>query len=113
LKDNLTCLSHRFGYQNLLHNVATVCIVTPEIPAIIVDATVGILAATAIPALISYTNEIKITEIYSNNLLEISQKNASLTWDDSLFSSRFQDSFKSLLKLMDICLQEDSLLLAR
>jgi hypothetical protein len=59
LKDNLTLLSHRFRYHNLLHNVVPVCAVTPEIPAIIADATANILAATAIPALISYTNEIK------------------------------------------------------
>jgi hypothetical protein len=84
-KGNLTRLSHRFGYQNLLHNVGTVCTVTPVIPAIIVDATAGTLAASAIPASISCINEIKIMEIYSDKPLEISQKNASLTWADGLF----------------------------
>jgi hypothetical protein len=53
LKDNLTNLSHRNGYQNLLHNVVTVCTDPPEIPAIVVDATASIFAATAIPASIS------------------------------------------------------------
>ncbi len=52
------------------------------------DATAGILAAPEVPALIIYTNETKIMEVYSDNLLEISQKNVLLTWDDSSFTNQ-------------------------
>jgi hypothetical protein len=63
---------HRFGYWHLLNNVATVCTVITTILAIIADPAASILAAPAVPALIKYTDEIKIMEIYSNKLLKIS-----------------------------------------
>jgi hypothetical protein len=90
LKDNMTHLSHRFSYHHLLNNVATVCTVIPAILVVIADAAAGILAAPAVPALITYTNEIKIIDIYSNKLLEISQKPALLTWGDGLFTNQTQ-----------------------
>jgi hypothetical protein len=51
----------RFGYQHLVNGVSTVPTVTPAIPAesVIVDATAGILAAPAVPASITYKNDIK------------------------------------------------------
>jgi hypothetical protein len=59
----------------------TVPTVTPAIQAesVVVDATAGILTAPAVPASINYTNDIKIIEVYSNKILELSQKHASLT----------------------------------
>ena len=37
LKDNLTRLLQRYGYQYLLQNVPTICTVIPAIPAVIAD----------------------------------------------------------------------------
>jgi hypothetical protein len=33
LKDTLLCCSQQFGYQHLLNNVPTNCVVTPAVPA--------------------------------------------------------------------------------
>jgi hypothetical protein len=46
------------------------------------------LAATAIPALIVYMNEIKILEVYSDQTLEIAQKHASVTWGNKSFTNQ-------------------------
>ncbi len=75
------------------------CTVTPTIPAIIADASGGILAVPEVPASITYMNEIKIMEVYSDKLLEISQKNALLTCGVPVcLPIKTQDSFKSSLK---------------
>jgi hypothetical protein len=88
LKDNLTRLLQRFGYQHLLPSVATVCTITPAIPPVIADAATGIIAAPGIQISITYTNGINIMEIYSDKLLEISQKHASLTWGFGSFTNQ-------------------------
>jgi hypothetical protein len=88
LKDNLTRLSQQFGYQQLLQSVATVRTVTPEIPPVIADMAAGILAAPGVPILITYTNEIKIMEVYLGKLLEITQKHGSLTWGFETFTTQ-------------------------
>jgi hypothetical protein len=54
-----------------------------------VNATLGIIAAPAVPASFMYTNEINILEIYSDKILEIAQKNAPLTWGDGSFTNQF------------------------
>jgi len=71
----------------LLQNVPTVCTVIPEIPPDIEDLVLGIAAAPGVPEVITYTNEIKMLEFYSDKLLKISQKNSSMTWGNkhSLF----------------------------
>jgi hypothetical protein len=79
LNDNLTRLLQRFGYQYLLQSVVTVRTLTPAILPVNANAAAGIIAAPGIPILIMYTNGINIMEIYSDKLLEISQKHASLT----------------------------------
>jgi len=82
LKDNLTCLSQRYGFQYQLQNVPTVRMVTPAIPPVIADLALGIVAAPGVPEAIINTNEINMLEAYSDKLLEISQKNSSVTWGD-------------------------------
>ncbi len=67
----------------------TDCTIIPAIPAIIVNATLGIMAAPAVPASFMYANEINILEVYSDKLLEIAQKNALLTWGDGSFTNQF------------------------
>jgi len=86
LKDNLTRLSQRFGYQYLLQNVPTVCTVIPAIPPVTADVALGIVAVPGVPEATTYTNEINMLEIYSDKLLEISQKNSSMTWGDETFT---------------------------
>jgi len=75
-------------YQHLLQNVVTVCMVTPAIPAVLADVAAGILAVPEVPMSITYTNEIKMLEVYSDKLLEISQKNASLMWGFKTFTTQ-------------------------
>jgi hypothetical protein len=79
LKDNLTRLLQRYGYQYLLQNVPTICTVIPAIPAVIADPVLGIATAPAVDQMITYSNEINMLEVYSDKLLEISQKNSSMT----------------------------------
>ncbi len=88
MKDKLTRLSQQFGYQHLLQSVATVRTVTPAIPPVIADVAAGILAAPGVPILITYTNEIKIMEVYSDKLLEIAKKHGSLTWGFGTFTTQ-------------------------
>jgi hypothetical protein len=82
LKDHLTCLLQRFGYQYILNNISTVATITPAIPAVIVDPTASILESPAVTASRTFSNPIKIMDVYSDNLLNISQKHALLTWGD-------------------------------
>jgi hypothetical protein len=79
LKDTLLHCSQRFGYQHLLNNVPTTPIVTPAVPAVVVDPTAvpPVLAVAAIPALIAYSNPIKVLDVYSDKLLDIAQKLSS------------------------------------
>ncbi len=77
-----------FGYQYLLNKVATACTVTSTIAAVVADETAGIFAAPEVPASITNTNEIKIITVYSDKLLETSQKNTFLTWGNSLFTNQ-------------------------
>ena len=86
LKDNLTRLSQRYGFQYQVQNVPTVRTVIPAIPPVIEDLALGIAAAPGIPEVITYTNEINMLEVYSDKLLEISQKNSSMTWGDESFT---------------------------
>jgi hypothetical protein len=87
-KDHLTHLSQRFGYQYLLNDVSTVTTITPAIPAVIADPTAGILTAPAVPASTTFSNPIKIIDVYSNKLLDISQKHALLTWGNGSFTNQ-------------------------
>jgi hypothetical protein len=97
-----------------LQSVVTVCTVTPAIPPVIADAAAGIIAASGIPILITYTNGINIMEVYSDKLLEISQKHASLTWGLDHSQIKLHESFVSSPKLMQSqLLLVDSLLLER
>jgi hypothetical protein len=86
LKDNLTHLLQRYGFQYLLQNVPTVRTVIPAIPPVIEDLALGIAAAPGVPEAITYTNEINMLEVYSDKLLEISQKNSSMTWGNGTFT---------------------------
>jgi hypothetical protein len=89
-KDNITHCSLRFGYQGLLNLVATRCTVIPAVPEIIADAAavLPIISVPAIPEEIIYSNEIKLLKVYSDKLLEITQKHASLTWGDQSFTNQ-------------------------
>jgi hypothetical protein len=81
-----------------LQNVATVRTVTPAIPPVLVaDAVAGIiLAVPEDPMLITYTNEIKILEMYSDKLLEITQNHASLTWGFETFTTQTPQVIREL-----------------
>jgi hypothetical protein len=73
--------------------VATRRTVIPTIPEIIADPTVvpsiiGVPAIPAIPEEIIYSSEIKLLEVYLDKLLEITQKNALLTWGDQSFTNQ-------------------------
>jgi hypothetical protein len=81
-------LLQRFGYQYLLNNVSTVAMIVPAIPAVIADPTAGILAAPAVPASTTFSNPIKTIDVYSDKLLDISQKHALLTWGNGLFTNQ-------------------------
>jgi hypothetical protein len=79
----------------------------------VVDATADILTAPAVPASITYTNDIKIIEVYNDKLLQL-QKHALLTWGDEFLPIKIHDSFESSLKPIDISVLEiDSLLVAK
>jgi hypothetical protein len=82
LKDTLLCCSQRFGYQHLFNNVVTNRVVTPAIQAVQADpnANPPVQAVVGVPQLITYLNPIKVLEVYSDKLLDIAQKNASLIW---------------------------------
>jgi hypothetical protein len=85
----LTSLLQRFGYQYLLKDVSTVTTIIPAIPAVIADPTASILAAPAVPASLTFSNPIKIMDVYSEDkLLDISQKHALLMWGDGLFTNQ-------------------------
>jgi hypothetical protein len=66
----------------------TVRTLTPAILPVNANAVTGIIAAPGIPILITYTNGINIMEVYSDKLLEISQKHASLTWGFGSFTNQ-------------------------
>ena len=89
-KDNITCCSLRFGYQGLLNSVATRRMVIPAVSEFVADPTVvpPIIGVSAIPEEIIYSNETKLLELYSDKLLEITQKHALLTWGDQRFTNQ-------------------------
>jgi hypothetical protein len=90
MKDSLSRLSQQFRYKYLLNNVATIQVVTPEVLAVAANPTAvpPISAAAAIPESITYTNEIKTLDAYSDQTLEIAQKNASITLGDESFTNQ-------------------------
>ena len=90
LKDTLIRCSQKFGYQHLLNNVPTKRVVTPAVPAVVADPTAvpPILAAAGIPASVTFTNPIKVLDLYSDKLLDIAQRNASLIWGDESFTDQ-------------------------
>ncbi len=90
LKDTLLRCSQKFGYQHLLNNVPTRRIVTPAVPAVVADPTAvpPVLAAAAIPESVTFTDAIKVLDLYSDKLLDIAQRNASLIWGDESFTDQ-------------------------
>jgi hypothetical protein len=102
LKDNLRRLLQRFGYHYLSNNVTTICIVTPTIPAIVADATAGILAAHEVPALITYMDEIKIIEVYSDkSSWNLSEECFAYAGVKICLPIKTQDSFKTSMLTFD------------
>ena len=96
LKDTLLRCSQRFGFQHLLNNVPTTRIVTPAVPAIIADLTTGVLAVAEIPESISFSNQIKVLDVYSDKLLDIAQKMASVIWGDQSFTDQNPKAIEEL-----------------
>ena len=90
LKDTLLRCSQRFGYQHLLNNVPTTRVVTPAVQAIVANpsAVPPVLAASAVPESVSFINQIKVLDVYSDKLLDIAHKNASLIWGDLSFTDQ-------------------------
>jgi hypothetical protein len=76
----------RYEYQYLLNDISTVVTFNPAIPAIVADPTASILATPAVPASTTLLNPIKIMEVYSDKLLEISQKHVSMIWGNGSFT---------------------------
>ncbi len=75
LKDNLVRCSQKYGYQYLLTDVATTLMVTPGV--------------APDPDIITYSNPIKIVDVYDDKLLELAQKHALLTWGNDSFTNQF------------------------
>jgi hypothetical protein len=90
LNDTLLCCSQRFGYQHLLNNVVTTHVVTPAIQAVQANpnANPPVQAVVGVPQSIAYFNPIKVLEVYSDKLLDIAQKNASLIWGNQSFTDQ-------------------------
>ena len=82
LKDNLMRLSKKFGYEYLLNNVATTRTVVPA---------TGRTAATT-----TFSNPIKIMEVYDDKILELAQKHASITWGNESFTNQFPKTISDL-----------------
>jgi hypothetical protein len=70
---NTRC-SQKYGYQYLLTDVATTRTVLPGI--------------APNPDIITYSNPIKIMDVYDDKLLELAQKHASLTWGNDSFTNQ-------------------------
>ncbi len=98
MKDTLLCCSQRFGYQHLLNNVPTTRVVTPAVPAVMANpaAVPPVLAAAAIPASVTYSNPIKVLDVYSDKLLDIAQRNDSLIWGNESFTDQYPKEIKEL-----------------
>ena len=98
LKDTLLRCSQRFGYQHLLNNVPTTRVITPAVPAIAADpsAVPPVLAVAAIPASVSFLNHIKVLDVYSDKLLDVAQKNASLIWGNQSFTDQHPKAIEPL-----------------
>jgi hypothetical protein len=71
LKDNLMQCSWKYGYQYFLTDVVTTQTVTPGDPPAV--------------ATINFSNSIKVLDVYNDKLLELAQKQASITWGDDSF----------------------------
>jgi hypothetical protein len=76
LKDNLLCCSQRFGYQHLLTNLVTNCIVMTAMPAVLANLTAVplVLAVSGVSQSVTYSNSINVLEVYLDKLLDITQK---------------------------------------
>jgi hypothetical protein len=73
-------------------------VVTPAVPAIVADpsAVPPVLAAAPIPESVSFLNQIKVLDVYSDKLLEIAQKNASLIWGNQSFTDQNPKAIEEL-----------------
>ncbi len=91
LKDTLLRCSQRFGYQHLLNNVPTKRVVIPAVPAV-----PPVLAVDAIPESVVLFNPIKVLDLYSDKLLDIAQRNASLIWGDDSFIEQYPKEIRQL-----------------
>ena len=102
LKDILLRCSQRFGFQHLLNNVPTTRVVTPAVPAVIANPTAvpPVLAAAAIPESVSFLNQIKVLDVYSDKLLDIAHKNASLIWGNQSFTDQNPKAIEALTQRM-------------
>jgi hypothetical protein len=81
LKDNLLLLGLHYGYNYLIKHCATVRTVIPEIVAdpAAVPPVAGVLEE------ILFTNSINMLKHYSDEIIELACKHASLTWGDCSF----------------------------
>ena len=68
------------------------------VPAVVADATAvpPILAVDAIPESVVLSNPIKVLDLYSDKLLEIAQRNASLIWGDDSFTEQYPKEIRQL-----------------
>ncbi len=98
LKDTLLRCSQRFGYKHLLNNVPTTRVIIPAVPAVIADpaAVPPVLAAVAFPASVAYSNPIKVLDVYSDKLLDITQRNTFLIWGNESFTDQYPKEIEVL-----------------
>ncbi len=73
-----------------MNNVVTNHVVTPTIQAVQADpnANPPVQAVVGVPQSITYLNSIKVLEVYSDKLLDIAQKSASLIWGNQSFTDQ-------------------------
>jgi hypothetical protein len=62
----------------------------PAIPAVLANpsAVPPVLAVAGVPQSVTYSNPIKVLGVYSDKLLDIAQKNASLIWGNQSFTAQ-------------------------
>ncbi len=90
LNHNLLHCSQGFGYQHLLSNIVATCIVRPAIQAVQANPNTNppVQAVAGGLQSVTYSNLIKVFEVYLDNLLDIAQKNTSLIWGNQSLTAQ-------------------------
>jgi hypothetical protein len=81
-----------------LNNIVTTRVVTPAIQAVQANpnANQPVQAVVGVPQSIAYFNPIKVLEVYSDKLLDIAQRKASLIWGNQSFTDQIPEEIFEL-----------------